>query len=44
MADSLREDLIAQFTGVTGSDPERAQFYLESAAWNLDVRSSFNLP
>jgi len=37
MADSLREDLIAQFTGVTGSDPERAQFYLESAAWNLDM-------
>ena len=37
MADASHSDLIAQFTGVTGVDAERAKFYLESAAWKLDV-------
>ena len=37
MDPASHSDLIAQFTGVTGVDAERAQFYLESAAWNIDV-------
>lgn len=37
MADASHSDLIAQFTGVTGTNAERAKFYLESAAWNLEV-------
>ena len=32
------EELIEQFTDVTGVEAERAQFYLESSAWHLDVR------
>ena len=40
MADDARQnELIAQFTGVTGVEAERAKFYLESAAWELDVSS-----
>ncbi|XP_033227755.1 NSFL1 cofactor p47-like isoform X3 [Belonocnema kinseyi] len=31
------EELISQFTDVTGVEAERAQFYLESSAWHLDV-------
>ncbi|KAK2181917.1 hypothetical protein NP493_376g01017 [Ridgeia piscesae] len=37
MADASHDDLIVQFTSVTGADAERARFYLESAAWSLDV-------
>lgn len=40
MADASHSDLLAQFTGVTGVDAERAKFYLEAAAWNLDVAMS----
>ena len=41
MADAAsHSELIAQFTCVTGVDAERAKFYLESAAWKLDVRVS----
>jgi len=36
MAD--RDELLSQFTDVTGIDAERAKFYLESAAWQLEVR------
>lgn len=40
MAD--REALVAQFTAVSGVDSERARFFLESAAWNLEsALSSF---
>lgn len=35
MAD--QESLVAQFTAVSGVDVERAKFYLESAAWSLEV-------
>ncbi|KAJ4430325.1 hypothetical protein ANN_22538, partial [Periplaneta americana] len=35
MAD--RDELLSQFTDVTGTDPERAKFYLESSAWQLEV-------
>lgn len=29
--------LIEQFLDITGTEEERARFYLESAAWQLDV-------
>lgn len=32
------EELVSQFTDVTGVEPERARFYLESSAWQLEVR------
>lgn len=35
MAD--KEGKVAQFAAVAGVDTERATFYLESAAWNLEV-------
>ncbi|XP_012272313.1 NSFL1 cofactor p47 [Orussus abietinus] len=31
------EELVSQFVDVTGTDRERAQFYLESSAWLLEV-------
>lgn len=34
MAD--QETLISQFVAISGADNERAKFYLESAAWNLE--------
>ncbi|XP_046661575.1 NSFL1 cofactor p47 [Homalodisca vitripennis] len=34
---SERDDLLSQFTGITGLDADRAKFYLESSAWQLDV-------
>lgn len=34
-----REELVSQFRDVTGTDSERAQFYLDSSAWQLEVRS-----
>ena len=38
MADAEeRNRLVAEFTGVTGTDQERAQFYLESSGWELHV-------
>lgn len=40
MAD--RDGLVSQFTAVSGVDAERARFFLESAAWNLEsALSSF---
>jgi hypothetical protein len=35
MAD--KQQLVEQFTNVTGIDADRAKFYLESASWNLEV-------
>lgn len=32
-----REEKVAQFSAVAGVDAERATFFLESAAWNLEV-------
>jgi len=37
MSESDRDALLSQFTGITGLDAERAKFYLESSAWQLDV-------
>ncbi|KAI4474554.1 hypothetical protein M0802_015557 [Mischocyttarus mexicanus] len=34
---SNHDELVSQFTDVTGVEPERAQFYLESSAWQLEV-------
>ncbi|XP_022789045.1 NSFL1 cofactor p47-like [Stylophora pistillata] len=40
MADGERNRLVAEFTGVTDVDAERAQFYLESSGWDLHVALS----
>ena len=38
MADETeRNRLVAEFAGVTDVNPERAQFYLESSGWDLNV-------
>lgn len=38
MADEVeRNRLVAEFSGVTDVDTERAQFYLDSAGWDLHV-------
>lgn len=37
MSDSEQNNKINDFAGITNVDQERAKFYLESAAWNLDV-------
>lgn len=34
---SERDDLLSQFTGITGLDAERAKFFLDSSNWQLDV-------
>jgi len=34
---SENDEKLAQFQSITGCDPERAQFYLESANWQLDL-------
>jgi len=41
MADKAKQEMIDNFVGVTGVDKSRAQFYLESAAWNLEVLAMF---
>jgi len=37
MADTDKDALLAQFQDVTGSDSDRAGFFLESSNWDLDV-------
>ena len=32
---------VAEFASVTGTDPDRARFYLEAAAWDLNVSIFF---
>ncbi len=34
---------VVQFMSVTGTDNARAQFYLQAAAWNLEVGSVVKL-
>lgn len=42
MADETEKSrLIAEFSGVTDVEAERARFYLESAGWNLTVSNTF---
>ncbi|CAH3031522.1 unnamed protein product [Pocillopora meandrina] len=40
MADEERNRMVAEFSGVTDADAERAQFYLESSGWDLHVALS----
>ncbi|KAI8783953.1 NSFL1 cofactor p47 [Biomphalaria glabrata] len=40
MADEDRESLVQQFISVTGVETNRAKFYLESSAWNLELAMS----
>ena len=35
--DRSKEDLIDNFINITGVTNDRARFYLESSAWNLEV-------
>ena len=37
MSDSNRDEILSDFTAVTGVAEDRAKFYLESANWNLQV-------
>lgn len=37
MSDANHDEVLSEFTGVTGIDKERAKFYLESANWDLSV-------
>lgn len=37
MSDSEQSNKVNEFAGITNVDAERAKFYLESAAWDLDV-------
>lgn len=37
MSDGNHDEVLSEFTGVTGVDKDRAKFYLESANWDLSV-------
>ena len=37
MSDKAKEDMIDNFVNITSVDKDRARFYLESSAWNLEV-------
>ncbi|XP_045175339.2 NSFL1 cofactor p47-like [Mercenaria mercenaria] len=37
MADKAKQDMIENFIKITGVDQDRARFYLESSAWNLEL-------
>ncbi|XP_060068216.1 NSFL1 cofactor p47-like [Ylistrum balloti] len=37
MADNVKKDQISKFIQLTGTDTDRAQFYLESSNWNYEV-------
>jgi hypothetical protein len=37
MADKAKQDMIDNFIKITAVDQDRARFYLESSAWNLEV-------
>lgn len=38
MSESEQSDKVNEFAGITNVDSERAKFYLESAAWSMDVK------
>ena len=38
-AGAAQQEKVAQFMSLTGADNERALFYLQAAAWNLEVTS-----
>jgi len=37
MSESEQSNKVNEFASITDIDAERAKFYLESAAWNMDV-------
>ena len=37
MSDGKKHDALNRFKDVTGANDERAQFYMESSNWDLDV-------
>lgn len=37
MSEAEQSNKVNEFAGITNVDLERAKFYLESAAWNMDV-------
>lgn len=37
MSESEQSNKVNEFAGIANVDQERARFYLESAAWNMDV-------
>jgi len=39
MSESEQSNKVNEFAGITNVDPERAKFYLESAAWRMDVKT-----
>lgn len=41
MADN--DEKLTQFITVTGIDEERARFYLESSAWQLEVSKTYQM-
>lgn len=41
MSDSDRSNSISEFCKVTGADASRAQYYLEAAGWDHNVRKIF---
>lgn len=43
MSESEQNSKINEFAGITNVDLERAKFYLESAAWNMDVMKKKDL-
>lgn len=43
MSDTDRQEMITQFCDVTGEPAERAEFYLSSANWTLQVRLCFRI-
>lgn len=41
MSDTDRQEMITQFCDITGEPAERAEFYLSSGNWTLQVRLCF---
>lgn len=41
MSDSNQNEILSEFRAVTNVAEDRAKFYLESANWNLQVRTIY---
>jgi len=44
MASEDQDDMIMQFQGITGVEPDRARFYLEASGWQIQVSSAMIIP
>lgn len=42
MSDSNHNEILSEFRAVTNVAEDRAKFYLESANWNLQVRTIYS--